>query len=224
MNTATHNPPAAIMPAGTPETIRSAVRALRDGGVVAVPTDTVFGLVCLFDNDVAIKRIFEIKGRPETKPLPLLLGTAVELSLVADDIPSSAWPLIYTHWPGPLTIIFQAKRSVSRLVTAGTNTVGTRVPAHPAVLDLLEAVGLPLASTSANTSGRAPALTAEGVFAQTGPRVDLIVDSGAHSPGGVISTVVDLTCQPALIRRKGAVSLAQVREALGARVDVESGG
>lgn len=205
--------------AGTSETIRSAVRTLRDGGIMAVPTDTVFGIVGLFDSEVAIGRIYKLKGRPQSKPLPLLLGTAADLPLVTPTVPQSIWPLIGAFWPGPLTLVLPAHRMVSSLITARTGTVGVRVPAHPAVLDVLEAVNLPLVSTSANLSGKTPAGTAMDVVSELGNAVDLVIDS--PSPGsGVASTVLDLTVSPPLIRRKGSILPGQIREVLGGRVDV----
>jgi len=210
------------MSSGQPETIRSAVRVLRDGGVVGVPTDTVYGIVALHDDERGLRRLIEAKGRPSGKPLPLLLGTAADLPLVAEDVADNVWPLIYAHWPGPLTIVFPAKAGLSRTITAGTGTVGTRVPAHPAVLDLLEALRLPLASTSANQSGSAPAMTPGEVLEQLGSRVDLVIDQGRSPPAGAASTVLDLTTRPFLIRRRGDVTPAQIRQALNARVDIAS--
>ncbi|HEV3311189.1 MAG TPA: L-threonylcarbamoyladenylate synthase [Chloroflexota bacterium] len=210
-----------VLPAGEPETIRAAVRILRDGGVLAVPTDTVFGLVCLYESEAAIRRMVEIKGRtPNTKPLPLLLGSAAELPLVTSDVPAMVWPLIYAHWPGPLTIVFTAKESLSRLITAGSGTMGARVPANPDVLDILEAVGLPLASTSANRTGMAPTVNEAYVTAQLGEAVDLVVRPRPGVISGTASTVVDLTTMPALIRRRGDVTPAEIRQALGTRVDI----
>jgi L-threonylcarbamoyladenylate synthase len=212
-----------VLPAGSADTIRAAVATLRDGGVIAVPTDTVYGLVCLFDSESGVQRLFEIKGRPRTKPVPVLLGTATELTLVARDIPHKAWPLIYAHWPGPVTIVVPALSSISGRITAGTGTVGTRVPAHPAVLDILEAVGLPFASSSANRSGQVPAVTAEQVVENLGHDVDIVVDGGDLGSQAIASTVVDLTTTPVLIRRRGAIPAAAIREALGARVEMAPG-
>lgn len=209
-----------VVVAGRPETIRTAVSLLRDGGVIAVPTDTVYGLVTLFDDEPAIRKIFEIKGRPPDQPLPVLLGSAADLPLVTGPLPSGAWPLIYAFWPGPLTIILRSSRSVSPLITARTNTIGVRVPAHSAVLDLLEAVSLPFASTSANRHGRPSALATSEVATSLGADVDLIVDPENGSLTGTPSTVVDLTLDRPLVRRQGSVTPNQIREAMGARIDV----
>lgn len=209
-----------VLPAEAPETIREAVRTLRDGGVVAVPTDTVFGLVAQFDNEEAIRRIFEIKRRPPAKPLPLLLSTASELPLVVTEVPAFAWPLVQAFWPGPLTIIFKSLSVVSSLISAGSGTVGCRVPAHRTTLEILEALGYPVASTSANLSSQPPAATAVEVVQQLGASVDLVVDTGEEMVAGEASTVVDLTTNPVLIRRRGAITPARLREVLTARIEL----
>jgi L-threonylcarbamoyladenylate synthase len=215
-----------VLPAHAPETIRESVRVLRDGGVLAVPTDTVFGLVTLYDLPDAIEAIFCIKGRPDDKPLPLLLGTASELPLITPNVPELVWPLIERVWPGAVTIIFESHPYILEAVTGGTGTVGARVPASDAVLDILEAVSLPLASTSANISGEPPARTVTEVIERFGgdaserPGVDLIIDPLAYAGSGQPSTVVDLCGPTVLIRRRGSVTPAQIRDALNVRVDI----
>jgi L-threonylcarbamoyladenylate synthase len=215
-----------ILPARSPDTIRESVRVLRDGGVIAVPTDTVFGLVALYDIPEAIQDIFRIKGRPDDKPLPLLLGTASELPLITPNVPDVVWPLIEQVWPGPVTIIFESHPYILEALTGGTGTVGARVPASDPVLDILEALSLPLASTSANISGQPPATTVSEVFVRFGsdvsdqPRVDLIVDPLDAVGSGRPSTVVDLSGPTVLIRRRGSVTPAQIRDALNVRVDI----
>ena len=204
-----------VLPARTPEAIRESVRVLRDGGVIAVPTDTVFGLVALYDQPGAIGRIFDIKGRPDDKPLPVLISTAAELPLLTPTVPEFVWPLIGRFWPGAVTIIFESHPYVSKAITAGTGTVGTRVPAFDAVLDVLEAVSLPVASTSANLSGQPPATTVAEVLERFGgesedrPGVDLVIDPVDAVGSGLPSTVVDLCGGTALIRRRGAVTPAK---------------
>ncbi len=215
-----------VMPARSPETIRESVRVLRDGGVLAVPTDTVFGLVALYDQPRAIQSIFDIKGRPDNKPLPVLLGTAAELPLVTPNVPEFVWPLIERVWPGAVTIIFESHSYISDAITAGTGNVGVRVPRFDAILDVLEAVSLPLASTSANLSGQPPATTVAQVIEQFGgeaserPEVNLIIDPGEVTGSGLPSTVVDLCGPSVLIRRRGQVTPAEIREALNVRVDI----
>lgn len=209
-------------PPGTAETIRKAVEILRDGGVLAVPTDTVYGLVALYDKREAVDRIFDIKGRPLDKPLPILLGSAAELPLVASTIPDSIWPVIGRFWPGSLTIVLKGHDYLPHALRSASGGVGVRVPAKPAVLDILEAVSLPLASTSANLSGEMPATTAAGVFEHLQGKVDMVVDDAATSSSGIASTVLDLTTTPALIRRRGSIKIGDIRSALGARVDLAS--
>ncbi|SRR5579884_107362 len=205
---------------GTAEEIWQAVNALRDGGVLAVPTDTVYGLICLYDCEPAIRRIFEMKGRPASNPLPVLMGSAAELPLVCREVPQQAWGLIGEFWPGPLTIVLPAHPSLSPMITAGTGTVGVRVPKNQRLLEILETAALPVASTSANLSGTPPAEQQEdlGVMADL---VDLVVPR--DSSAGVPSTVVDLTTSPVLIRRRGSVSVERVRQVMGTRVDIAAG-
>jgi L-threonylcarbamoyladenylate synthase len=212
--------PTRIMRAGDPDTIRTAVRILRDGGVLAVPTDTVYGLVGLFDQEKAIGRILEIKGRGPNKPLPILLGATVELPLVAAEIPEIIWPLVYRYWPGPLTVVFRAKDSVSRRITAGLGTVGARVPASPDVLDILEAASLPFVSSSANRAGDPPATTVDEIAATIGSEVDLIIAPREAHAGGTASTVLDLTTTAVLVRRRGSIPVSQIREALQVRIAI----
>lgn len=212
-----------VLPEGKPETIAAAVRVLRSGGVIAVPTDTVFGLVARYDDETAVERIFTLKGRRATKALPVLLGTATELRLVATDVHEAVWPLIYRYWPGALTVILRAHQSLSRRVTGGSDTVGVRVPAHAAVLEVLEALSLPLASTSANLSGRPPARTVPEVVEALGSSVDLVIAPAQSPVDGRPSAVVDLTAKPYIIRRRGEIPPSGIRQALGARIEIAEG-
>jgi L-threonylcarbamoyladenylate synthase len=208
-----------IMPAGKPETIHEAVRVLREGGIVALPTDTVYGLVALYDSEEAVQRIYELKGRPPRKPLPLLLASAAELALVTPEVPAHAWKLIDRFWPGPLTLVFKRQRHIPEIVTGGLNTVGVRVPNLPAALEILEALELPVASTSANRSGALETTTTAEVLHQLPYGIDLIVAYEGSQTAGRPSTVVDLTQEPPVILRQGALSADDIRQALGMRVE-----
>jgi L-threonylcarbamoyladenylate synthase len=190
--------------------IERAVAILQGGGVVAYPTDTVYGLGADAFNEKAVKRIYRIKRRPLAQPLSLLLADKADLTQIAETIPDLAWPLVEKFLPGGLTLIVRKAASVPHLVTAGGDTVAVRIPDHPLALKLIRALGKPLIGTSANLSGSPSATTAEEVHAQLGDEVDFILDGGV-CPGGIESTVVDVTGGSPVIIREGAVS----REAIG---------
>lgn len=205
-----------LLPAGNPDSIALATEALRRGEIVAFPTDTVYGLGAAVFHEAAVQTLYEIKGRPEGKAIPLLLAGAGDLAQVVADIPPLAWPLIRRFWPGPLTLVLVARPEVPPVVRAGGHTVAVRVPDHPVARALIEAIGAPLATTSANRSGAAEALTAEEVVRQLGDGVRWVIDGG-RSPGGVPSSVVDLTTDPPVIRRAGAIPEAVLRPLLSPR-------
>jgi L-threonylcarbamoyladenylate synthase len=207
-----------ILLASDPATVDAAVRVLRNGGIVAVPTDTVYGLVARYDSRTAVERIYRIKGRPEDRPLPILIASVDQLPLLATDIPDAAYRLASEFWPGPLTIILPALSSVDRRITAHTGTLGVRVPAGGTVLDLLRIINLPLASTSANLSGQPPAQSAQEIAATFGSAVDLVIDTGDSPASGRSSTVFDLTTEPPHIRRLGDVTVDEIQAVVGSLV------
>jgi len=192
-----------ILPA-TLEAIARVAEALRAGAVAAFPTDTVYGLGAALFEEAAVQALYDIKGRPEGKAIPVLLASAGDLSQVASAVPALAERLIHCFWPGPLTLIFWARPEIPAVVRAGGETVAVRVPDHWAARALIAAAGMPLAVTSANRSGEPEALTAAEVIAQLGERVPWVIDGG-RSPGGIPSTVVDVTVDPPRIRRRGAL-------------------
>ncbi len=200
-----------ILRADSPEALQRALEVLRAGGLVAFPTDTVYGLGALaFDNE-AVRSIYIAKDRPLEKAIPVLLGEAGDLGLVASPVPEMARRLAARFWPGPLTLVVPKKPTLPEAVSA-TQTVGVRMPDHPAARILLGAAG-PMAVTSANISGRENPSTADEVFAQLGGRIDLIMDGG-RTPGGVPSTVVDCTSPVPGILRIGPLTLEDIRSAL----------
>ena len=156
--------------------IDKAVEVLRDGGVVAFPTDTLYGLGADAFREDAVERVFEIKGRPSEMALPLLLGGARDLELVATDIPDSAWALVARFWPGPLTLILKSAPEVPAIVTGGGATVAVRVPNHPVPLQLTRRLGRPITGTSANVTGGPDPKTAEDVKRALGDKVDYIIE------------------------------------------------
>jgi len=206
-----------ILPAGDSESIAVAAAALRRGEVVAFPTDTVYGLGAEMSQEAAVQALYEIKGRPEGKAIPLLLASADDLEQVAASVPPRAARLVQAFWPGPLTLVLEARPEVPVVVRAGGHTVAVRVPDHPEARALIEALCAPLATTSANRSGAPEARTAIEVVQQLGNRVRWVIDGG-RSPGGRPSTVVDMTVDPPAIRRVGAIAEEALRPYLSSEV------
>jgi len=192
-----------ILP-GDMASVALAAEALRRGEVVAFPTDTVYGVGAALFHEGAIRALYEIKGRPEAKAIPLLLADPADLGCVAASVPPLAERLIRRYWPGGLTLVVEARPELPEVLLAGGRTVAVRVPDHPIARALIRAVGVPLATTSANRSGEPEALTAAEVIGQLGRGVRWVLDGG-RSPGGKPSTVVDLSTDPPVIRRVGAI-------------------
>ena len=192
----------------------AAVEILRRGGLVAFPTETVYGLGADATNRKAVERVFAVKGRPRSHPLIVHLGEAAALEKWAADVPAEAWALADAFWPGPLTLILNRVDSVSDAVTGGLPTVGLRVPAQPLALALLEAFGGGIAAPSANRFGRVSPTRAEHVQADLGGAVDLVLDGGPCQVG-VESTIVDLSRGRAEVLRPGGVSVEALSEVLG---------
>lgn len=188
-----------------------AIELLKGGSLVAFPTDTVYGVAAHAFLPHAVARLYAAKERPRERAIPLLLSKVEDLPLVARDIPPLAWPLIERFWPGGLTLVLFRQATVPEIVSAGGETVAVRVPNHRLALALIEGTGAPLATSSANLSGRPEPVTADQVLQQLGSRIDLILDGGP-SPGGVPSTVVDLTLSPPSVLRKGAISVERLAE------------
>jgi L-threonylcarbamoyladenylate synthase len=197
--------------ASSPDAIPRALEVLASGGLVAFPTDTVYGVGSLVFDGKAVEAIYLAKDRPVEKAIPVLLGDAEDLDKIASEVPAMARRLALRFWPGPLTLVVPKKLTLPESVSA-TDTVGVRVPDHPVARALLRAAG-PMAVTSANISGQASPSTAEEVLAQLGGRIELILDGG-KTPGGVPSTVVDCTASEPVILRVGPVTLPQIKSAL----------
>ena len=195
--------------------VDDAVQVLRNGGVVAIPTDTVYGLAAAFDDDDAVERIFRIKGRPANLAIPLLIDCADSVHKYVSDVPESFWSLADAFWPGQLTIVMRKSDRVSQRLTAGRNTVGLRVPDHRLSRHLSKSLGGAITGTSANLSGSPSLTTAKEVEEQLGSVVDLIVDGGA-TPGPISSTVVDLSGDSPIILREGRITLEDIRRDIGA--------
>lgn len=198
--------------AGLQKKIEAGIAVLKRGGIVAYPTDTVYGLGASIINEDAVRRIYLVKGRPANMAFPLLLANISQIGEVAVNVSPLAWFLAAKFLPGALTIVLFRSNSVSDSVTGGSDKVGVRIPAHPVPIALIEGIGAPLIGTSANLSGQPSAMTAEEVTRQIGPDVDLIINGG-HVPGGVESTVIDVTLKSPLILRLGAISKEQLENA-----------
>jgi L-threonylcarbamoyladenylate synthase len=186
-------------------TIREAAEVLCTGGLVAFPTETVYGLGAHALDATAVARIFEAKGRPPTDPLIVHVASVDQLPLIARDVPPLAMTLAAAFWPGPLTMLLARQEAVPPSVTAGLQTVGVRVPSHPVAQALLRAAGLPVAAPSANQFSRPSPTTAAHVLADLDGRIDVVIDGGA-TVIGVESTIIDLTVTPPLIRRHGGIT------------------
>ena len=181
-----------------------AVKCLRAGGIIAIPTDTVYGLAADPFNADAVQRLYMVKGRPDGKPIPLILSSVEDVHRVSQNLPGFFFHLTDRFWPGGLTIVIEAK-DLLPVLTAGGHTVGVRIPDNPILLQILQAFGGPAAITSANLSGETPATSPEEIGSELASRIDMIVDGG-ETPGPIPSTVYDISVSPPLIRRHGVIS------------------
>jgi L-threonylcarbamoyladenylate synthase len=201
--------------------IEAAAERLRAGGVVALPTETVYGLAADASNPAAVKRIFEIKGRPADHPLIVHIGDVSQLRHWARDIPATAYLLAQHFWPGPLTLILPRQAHVSDVVTGGQDSIGLRVPKHPLALAVLRVMGeaAGLAAPSANRYGRISPTTAKHVYDELGETVDMILDGGACEVG-LESTIVSCLGQEVALLRPGGVPRASLEKVLGYTIQV----
>lgn len=200
-----------ILSAQAPTTLPRALATLRAGGLVAFPTDTVYGVGALAFDAPAVEKIYEAKGRSTEKAIPILLGDTADLEKVTAQVSEMALRLATRFWPGPLTLVVPKHPSISDALSP-LPTVGVRVPDHPVARALLRAAG-PMAVTSANLSGQASPSTAEEVLVQLGGRIALIIDGG-KTPDGVPSTVVNCAGAEPQILREGPITLAQIKAIL----------
>ena len=196
-----------------PGAMRDAAAVIVRGGLVAFPTETVYGLGAHALDAGAVAGIFRAKARPSTDPLIVHLATRHQLSTVARDVPEIVSSLATRFWPGPLTLILHKRSEVPDAVTATLPTVGVRVPSHPIARALLDAAGVPIAAPSANRFSRPSPTRPEHVLADLGGAIDVLIDGGPTSIG-VESTILDLTVTPPLVRRPGGVPIDALREFL----------
>jgi L-threonylcarbamoyladenylate synthase len=197
-----------LLAADCPSSLIRAIEILKAGGLVAFPTDTVYGLGAIAFNGNAVKSIYSVKDRPVEKAIPVLIGAASDLSKVCDDVPEKALKLADRFWPGPLTLVVHKHPDLPAVISS-EQTVGVRIPDHPVARSLLQQVG-PMAVTSANLSGQPSPCTAEEVFSQLGGRILLILDGGM-TPGGMPSTIVDCFSTEIRILREGPISESDIK-------------
>jgi L-threonylcarbamoyladenylate synthase len=200
----------------------SAAALLRDGRLVAFPTETVYGLGANALDEAAVRRIFQAKGRPATSPIIVHVSSPEMARSLASEWPPAADLLAGRHWPGPLTLVVPKQPSIPDAVTAGLPTVGLRMPAHPLALALIEAAGCPIAAPSANRFAQISPTTAEHVRQGLGDRVDLILDGGS-TPVGIESTVLALSPRPLLLR-PGMISREEIEALIGPVDTLTAGG
>jgi len=197
--------------------IQAAATLLRAGETVAFPTETVYGLGADASNPLAVRKIFEIKGRPIYHPLIVHIAATSQLPAWAQSIPDAAWRLAEAFWPGPLTLILQRSNQVPNEVTGGQETVGLRVPDHPIATTLLRAFGGGIAAPSANRFGQVSPTTAQHVRDKLGPKVGMILDGGPCRIG-VESTIVRLAHGEALLLRPGGLSVESIEDTLNKKI------
>ena len=199
--------------------ISAAAKVLREGGVVGLPTETVYGLGADACNIDSVRRIFSVKGRPQDNPLILHITGAQWLPRYCSEIPPVAYTLARKFWPGPLTMILKRQPTVPDITTAGLNTVAVRCPNHPVTLAIIREAGMAIAAPSANTSGRPSCTTAQDVMEDVGGGVDMIIDGGPCIVG-IESTVLDLTREPPRLLRPGGLPVEDIERLIG-HIDVD---
>ncbi len=195
------------------EKIRQAGSVIRQGGLVAFPTDTVYGLGVDAFNETAISQVYKVKKRDRKKPLSILISKEEELHDLVTKIPEPAKVLMEKFWPGPLTLILPASNRLSKLLTANSGTIGVRIPDNKIALALIRESGVPITSPSANISGHPDPKSQEDVLRELGGEIDLVIDSGP-SDSGLSSTVADLTGESLNILREGKISKTNLEEIL----------
>ena len=206
-----------MLSAQRPEDIAAAAGLLRNGKLVAIPTETVYGLGANGLDENAVLRIFEAKGRPQDNPLILHISEPKELESICHDIPAQAWLLAEHFWPGPLTMVMPRGPEVSDVTCAGLDTVGVRMPSHPVVQQVIKASGVAFAAPSANLSGKPSPTNAPDTLADMDGRLPLILDGG-ESNVGVESTVVAVTGEHPMLLRPGYITKEQMEAVLGEEV------
>jgi L-threonylcarbamoyladenylate synthase len=209
-----------LLNAAEPGAVEEAARIIRNGGLVGMPTETVYGLAANALDAKAVAKIFEAKGRPQDNPLIVHISSFEQIRPLVKSVPESAEKLAKAYWPGPMTMVLEKSDLIPGIVSAGLSTVGIRFPSHPAAQALITAAGVPIAAPSANRSGLPSTTTAEHVMRDMDGRIDAVLDGGTCGVG-VESTIVTLASDPPRLLRPGGITLEQLRAVLG-RVDVDN--
>lgn len=194
--------------------LTEAARILREGGMIAFPTETFYGLGVDARQEAAVEKIFRSKGRNTRNPVSVIIDGEEEVIPLVTEIPEAARFLMKKFWPGPLTLVFYAAPAVSSHLTGGSGKIGIRISSHAVARLLAKRLSGPLTATSANLSGGQECTTAAEVIRLFGGRLDAVIDGGP-TPGGMGSTILDITIHPPVVLRAGAVSPAEILESLG---------
>lgn len=200
------------------DVITSAAAIISRGGVIAYPTETIYGLGADATNEQAIRRIFEIKGRDFANPISVIIGNPRDIYPLVREVTDTAQKLMDTFWPGPLTIVFKSADGVLPLITANTGKIGIRLTSHEVARQIAAKTGKPLTATSANLSGAQECASASEVAVQLGDKIDAIIDLG-NTSGTIGSTIIDVTCAPLAILREGAISRKTIEKYLNASLE-----
>jgi len=184
--------------------LQEAAAIMKGGGVIAYPTETFYGLGVDIRNGHAIERLFKVKGRDFSKPIPLIIGRQEDLTLCTEDIPETGKVLMKRFWPGGLTLIFHASAGINERLTGGTGKIGIRFSGNPVAAGLAQHLSGAVTATSANRSGHKECISAEEVAAHLGDSIDAVIDGGT-TPGGLGSTILDVTSEPPLLVRQGVI-------------------
>jgi L-threonylcarbamoyladenylate synthase len=196
------------------EVIAEAAAVIRSGGLVAFPTETVYGLGADALNEAAVRRIFGVKGRPPDNPIIVHVADRDSVYLLASEVPRAAEELISRFWPGPMTLVLKRTELVPAVTCGGLETVAVRMPAHPVALELIEEAGVPIAAPSANVSGSPSPTSAEHVLRDLGGKIEMVLDGGPAEIG-VESTVIDMTVDPPELLRPGGLPLEEIEGVIG---------
>ncbi len=188
-----------------------AITIMKNGGIVAYPTETFYGMGADITNPRALEKIYTVKGRAFNKPISIIIGSREDLATFTDDIPPSAVSLMNRFWPGAITLLFTASRAVPRKLTAETGKIGIRLSGNPVATLLARSLSGAVTATSANRSGRHECVSAQEVIDSIGERLDAVVDGG-RTPGGAGSTIVDITVDPPVIIREGIIPSSGIFE------------
>lgn len=200
--------------------IQAAAKILKSGGIIAIPTETVYGLAANALNESTIKKIFEAKGRPSDNPLIVHISSIKEIYSLVSEFPDKAQKLADAFWPGPLTIILKKSATIPEIISSGLDTVAIRLPAHPVTREIIKAAGFPLAAPSANLSGSPSPTKVSHVIGDLSGKIDAVVDAGTCAIG-LESTVISLCTKVPRVLRPGAVTIEQLRTVLG-DVDIDT--